>query len=422
MYNKKTNLLLSLLLTIVSATTFSETFSKLTSKFNGLAWLTNFTGFTLIEDVFVIQNNKGESTNNKFGADGSIHVPTKEEYGTAFDQEDYNEFVENIKKYDSSASFPETMPSTYKEFQDLINSTYIGNEDNVGDTNDGYINVTGENSYDGYYYMPQSKFESIINGQSATNFAQKNEYAIGNVGAKAYSVSNYSDQPMLISFSMYYYSLESNSSSRTISCGIYNVTNHLNETITKDSDELLKGEFVCKYTAKEGGIFGLVGGTEYTYYYFFMDDIPNVQSERTGGGKQVEDPNGSSFSGTKYYYPYYVNINPYSIKLDPNLKEYYENLAASNGQTNVRFNGFDSTTIDTRFLLSDFIVPANKKNYIFNVNLYCGSTYGAINTSNVRYAFLAGIEMNASPIYKGDSIDNWILNNEPTYYNSMWNE
>lgn len=404
MDNKRINMVMFLLLSGVSCLSFSETFAKLTCKFSNIAWITNFTDLLLIDDVFIIEDVK-DSSGKKYGVEESVRIPSTSEYEDLTDEE-YQKIVEEIKKYNSSADIPENKPD-YTTFQNLVNDIFSG-EENVGGSKD--ITVTGGgNNYDGYYYVPQSTFEEMIGSDSATNFQTKNQYSIANVGTRGFVVSNYTEEPLLVVFDVYYYAPKSDSSSSSISCGLYNVSLH-GDNLDLSSDNMMKTEFLSKYTKKEGGFLGF-GGTEHTYYYYFMNEVANVESSRIGDGKQVVQ------GYNNYHYPYHVHINPYAVKKDPDLLSVYQGYES--GNSNVHFNGFMSTNnfslgdVDLKYNLRDFIIPADKKNYIFNLSFYCGNKFGVVNSSGLSYAFLAGIEMSAIPITDGGEIDLWLQANEP---------
>lgn len=389
----------SILLTVLAFTTcvtFSETFSKLTSKFSNLAWVTKFTELILGEDVFVIED-PNDFSGNQLGVDGAIRIPTSTEYKN-MSEEEYDALVEKLKKYDSTASFSENKPS-YSDFQNEVNAMYAG-EDNLS----GGITVTGSNSYDGYYYMPQSEFDDLMSeSKSPEDFAKYHPYSLGNVGTRGFTLSNYTNTPMLMEFDLYYYAPELNSSSNSLSCGVNNVTNN-GENITSSDAQMLKCEFVNQVD---------------TVFHFYKEGIANAKSQRVGDGKQVVDPDGDLLLGfiprKKYYYPYHSIISPYDIKQDWDLQSYYQSLGTATDGF-----GVDKSKVDLRFLVSDFIIPPDKKNYIYNLSMYCGSTFGAIDTSELDFAFITGIEIKITPISKGDEVDTYISTNETEKYNFIW--
>lgn len=393
---KNINSILLSVLAFTTCVTFSETFSKLTSKFSNLAWVTKFTDLILGEDVFVIEDGS-YSSGKQFGIEEAIRVPSSKEYQT-MTEEEYDEMVENIKNQTGYTNFPDSLPS-YTDFQQHINNAFSDEENASG----GVAVTGGSNSYDGYYYVSQSQFEKLKDTASnADNFAQTNTYALGNIGTKGFTFSNYSDNPMLVIFNLYYYLLEIDSSSTSISCGVYNYTKHEGQ-VSIDSDHLLKCEFVNQVDSK---------------FNFYKSTIANAESLRTGDGKQVRDGGFKIFGSwlnPEWYYPYHSIVNAYNIKKDPDLKTHYSSMGTV-GQ------GFDQTSsVDLKFSLSDFILPPDKKNYIFNLNIYCGPNFGDLNKTSLDYSFVAGIEITTIAINEGDEIDVYVKNNESSNYDYIWN-
>ena len=386
---KKRNIInFSLFFSVIPVTlSLSTTFAKFTFEKTGTIWTIDFTKLSLTDKLYIIEDPNGFQSGNYFGNEGAIRIPSETEYNNLSDERK-QELIDEIKKYDSS--FGNEFAS-YQDFCDAVNKTY-SNESNSS----GSLSVSGGSSnYDGYYYFPQSKFDTITKDYSSSSFVQSVEeggspYAIGNVKDVIFNVSNSTDIPMLVSFDIYYYAQKSDSESKSFTCGIYNNTLHGDNLLYTDVN-VMKGEFLSLYTRNL--IF-----REYTYYYFFKDKIANVNSMRTGGDLNVDD------DGTEYY-PYKATMNPYYIKKDPDLKTYYESI---NTASNPRYSGFGSTTNDLDYNLSDFILPAHSSLYSFNVALFCGTQYGVNNSSSAGYAFVAGIEMKVEPISKYPDINDYL--------------
>lgn len=215
--------------------------------------------------------------------------------------------------------------------------------------------VKGNN---GFYRITQEEFEAGVNDLYDIDALKNNEF----------SLYNSTNQVMLVTFSIYYYSQKEEKNSNIVTCSIYNSSTHgkLTDAQAKSANETrtLKVEF---YEAVGTGNESDPTGDHFS-------NIVNTTTWRTGDPDQLDESYIIVFfTAHRYYYAHKANVNPKTI------------IDKTNSST-----GFAPAPSITDFL----IMPGTTEHY--NISIYYGSSFGN-DSGDKRLAFISAIEINAVP-------------------------